>query len=117
MNIENSTFEELKLYYNEVLNKDKSTYRSSNDEPTPIECINEMISKIQEISNISKLKKNYQLNMPQGVKGRSSNNDMAIKILNWEYKTSLKTGLEKTYSWIYDQLTNQKDNSNKFIRS
>jgi GDP-D-mannose 3', 5'-epimerase len=79
--------------------------------------INEMISKIQEISNISKLKKNYQLNMPQGVKGRSSNNDMAIKILNWKYKTSLKTGLEKTYSWIYDQLTNQKDNSNKFIRS
>lgn len=48
MNIDNSTFEELKLYYNEVLNKDKSTYRSSNDEPTPIECINEMISKIPD---------------------------------------------------------------------
>jgi nucleoside-diphosphate-sugar epimerase len=79
--------------------------------------INEMISKIQEISNISELKKNYQLNMPQGVKGRSSNNDTAIKILNWKYKTSLKTGLEKTYNWIYDQLTTQKDNSNKFTRS
>jgi len=79
--------------------------------------INEMISKIQEISNISELKKNYQLNMPQGVKGRSSNNDTAIKILNWKYKTSLKTGLEKTYNWIYDQLTNQKDNSNKFTKS
>jgi nucleoside-diphosphate-sugar epimerase len=79
--------------------------------------INEMISKIQEISNIPKLKKNYQLNMPQGVKGRSSNNDMAIKVLNWKYKISLKTGLEKTYNWIYDQLTNQKDNSSKFTKS
>jgi GDP-D-mannose 3',5'-epimerase len=79
--------------------------------------INEMISKIQEISNIPKLKKNYQLNMPQGVKGRSSNNDTAIKVLNWKYKISLKTGLEKTYNWIYDQLTNQKDNSNKFTKS
>jgi len=79
--------------------------------------INEMISEIQEISNIPKLKKNYQLNMPQGVKGRSSNNDMAIKVLNWKYKISLKTGLEKTYNWIYDQLTNQKDNSSKFTKS
>ena len=76
-----------------------------------------MITKIQEISNISELKKNYQLDMPQGVRGRSSNNDTAIKILNWKYKTSLKTGLEKTYNWIYDQLTTQKDNSNKFTRS
>jgi nucleoside-diphosphate-sugar epimerase len=59
-----------------------------------------MISKIQEISNIPKLKKNYQLNVPQSVKGRFSNNDMAIKVLNWKYKISLKTGLEKTYNWI-----------------
>lgn len=46
INIDNSTFDELKKYYNEVLNLDKSTYKSSNDEPTPIECISEMISKL-----------------------------------------------------------------------
>ena len=44
--IENSTFDELKQYYDEVLNVDKSTYKSSNDEPTPIDCISEMISKV-----------------------------------------------------------------------
>jgi len=44
--IENSSFDELKKYYDEVLNIDKSTYKSSNDEPTPINCISEMISKV-----------------------------------------------------------------------
>lgn len=44
--IENSTFEELKKYYNEILNKNKTTYKSSNDEPTPIDCVCEMIEKI-----------------------------------------------------------------------
>lgn len=46
VNIETSSFEELKKYYNETLNKDKSTYKSTNDEPTPIDCIVEMIEKI-----------------------------------------------------------------------
>lgn len=44
--INNSSFHELKKYYNEILNIDKRTYYSTNDEPTPIECISEMISKI-----------------------------------------------------------------------
>ena len=44
--IENSSFDEIKKYYNETLNLDKSTYKSSNDEPTPIDCVIEMINKI-----------------------------------------------------------------------
>jgi len=44
--IETSTFDELKKYYDETLNTDKSTYKSSNDEPTPIDCVSEMISRI-----------------------------------------------------------------------
>lgn len=40
------SFEQLKTYYDTVLNKDKSTYKSTNDEPTPIDCISEMIAKI-----------------------------------------------------------------------
>ena len=36
MNVNSNTFEELKKYY------DKSTYKSSNDEPTPIDCVIEM---------------------------------------------------------------------------
>ena len=44
--IDTSSFNELKKYYDEILNTDKSTYKSSNDEPTPIDCISEMITKI-----------------------------------------------------------------------
>jgi adenine-specific DNA-methyltransferase len=44
--IETSTFNEIKKYYDHVLNTDKSTFKSSNDETTPIDCISEMISKI-----------------------------------------------------------------------
>lgn len=44
--IETSTFDVLKKYYDETLNKDKSTYVSSNDEPTPIDCVCEMIGKL-----------------------------------------------------------------------
>jgi SAM-dependent methyltransferase len=38
----------LKQYYDIVLNKDKSTYKNSNDEPTPIGCIEEMLDKIPD---------------------------------------------------------------------
>ncbi len=47
-NINMSSQEELKKYYDTVLNLDKSTYKSSNDEPTPIDCISEMIDTVPE---------------------------------------------------------------------
>ena len=46
--IDTKTFEELKEYYDEVLNMDKSTYKSTNDEPTPIDCVSKMVSKIPD---------------------------------------------------------------------
>lgn len=36
----------LKKYYDTVLNKDKSSYVNSNDEPTPIGCVEEILDKI-----------------------------------------------------------------------
>jgi len=45
-NIDNLSFNELKKYYDDFLNVDKTTYKSSNDEPTPINCICDMLSKI-----------------------------------------------------------------------
>ena len=38
----------IKNYYNNILNKDKTLVETSNDEPTPIDCVEEMISKIPE---------------------------------------------------------------------
>jgi nucleoside-diphosphate-sugar epimerase len=79
--------------------------------------INQMINIIKDISGIKKLNKNYQLDKPKGVRGRSSNNRRAIKILNWSYKTSLRDGLNKTYDWILKEMTIKKSNLSKFSRS
>jgi len=54
MNLENiptintSSFKVLKKYYDEKLNMDKSTYKSSNDEPTPLDCVIEMIDRLPD---------------------------------------------------------------------
>ena len=45
-NIDNSNFDTLKKYYDDVLNLDRTTYKSSNDEPTPIDCVINMIDKL-----------------------------------------------------------------------
>jgi len=65
--------------------------------------INEMIEKIEKISN-KNFKKNYQLDKPKGVRGRSSNNDLIRKLLQWEPKYNLSEGLKKTYKWIEEEI-------------
>jgi nucleoside-diphosphate-sugar epimerase len=64
--------------------------------------INQLADLIEEIAGL-KLKRNYDLTAPKGVNGRNSDNTLIRKYLNWEPNTSLRTGLEKTYRWIYDQ--------------
>ena len=44
--ITNNSYMEIKSHYDDVLNKDRASFKSSNDEPTPISCIEEMIKKI-----------------------------------------------------------------------
>jgi hypothetical protein len=41
-------YDDVKKYYDNELNKDSSTFNSSNDEPTPIGCIEEMLQPIPE---------------------------------------------------------------------
>jgi nucleoside-diphosphate-sugar epimerase len=74
--------------------------------------INQMIKIIEEISGFE-VKKNYQLDKPKGVRGRSSNNDFVRKKLGWDSEISLKSGLEITYQWIENEMA-KKLNNNKF---
>ena len=78
--------------------------------------INEMIEIIKKISGVSKLIKNYQLDKPKGVRGRSSNNDLIKKVLGWSYEMSLKDGLTKTYEWIDSEMSKKGSNSNRFTK-
>jgi nucleoside-diphosphate-sugar epimerase len=74
--------------------------------------INQMINIIEEIGNY-KVEKNYQLDKPKGVRGRSSNNDLVRKKIGWDSKVSLKAGLDVTYNWIEKEIA-KKLNTNKF---
>jgi len=78
--------------------------------------INQMADIIQKIAGIKNLKRNYLLDKPKGVRGRSSNNENAIKVLNWHNQVLLKEGLAKTYNWIYSELKKDPLNSYKYCR-
>jgi nucleoside-diphosphate-sugar epimerase len=66
--------------------------------------INELVDIAEEISGI-KVRRNYNLSAPKGVRGRNSDNTLILERLGWEPSTSLKDGLEQTYGWIYDQVS------------
>lgn len=51
-----------------------------------------------------RITKRYNLNAPQGVRGRNSDNTKLREVLHWEPGVSLERGLEKTYAWIEQQV-------------
>jgi GDP-D-mannose 3',5'-epimerase len=110
------------LYVDECVEGTLRLFESDYSEPVNIGSdeqvsINQMIGMIEEISGGSKFKKNYQLDKPKGVRGRSSNNDLVKKVLNWSYQMSLKDGLSKTYKWINEQINTEGINNNRFTKS
>jgi nucleoside-diphosphate-sugar epimerase len=64
--------------------------------------ISQLVDIVEEIAGI-RLKRTYDLSAPKGVNGRNSDNTLIRKYLDWEPSIPLRTGLEKTYAWIYDQ--------------
>lgn len=69
--------------------------------------INDLVSTVEDIAGI-KLKRSYKLDAPKGVRGRNSDNTLIKQVLGWEPSITMRDGLEKTYAWIYDQMTNGK---------
>jgi len=69
--------------------------------------INQLVDIVEDIAGI-KLKRKYKLDAPKGVNGRNSDNTLIKKVLNWEPNLPLRVGMEKTYAWIYDEMTRGK---------
>ena len=90
--------------------KEKEVFNIGSEEQVSI---NQMIDLIQDIAEY-KVEKNFQLDMPKGVRGRSSNNDLIKSKIGWDTTVSLKKGLETTYKWIYSEIKSGS-NTNKFI--
>jgi len=50
--------------------------------------------------------KKYKFKCPTGVRGRNSNNTLLREKIGWQPSQPLKMGIEKTYSWIFNQINN-----------
>ena len=69
--------------------------------------INTLVSKMEKIAGV-KMKRAYDLNAPQGVAGRNSDNTFIRKVLKWEPNTPLERGLAVTYKRIQQQYERRK---------
>jgi GDP-D-mannose 3', 5'-epimerase len=69
--------------------------------------INQLVDMVESIAGI-KLKRSHKLDAPKGVNGRNSDNTLIKKTLGWEPDLPLRKGMEKTYAWIYDEMTKRK---------
>jgi nucleoside-diphosphate-sugar epimerase len=70
--------------------------------------ITELVDLVAEIAG-KNINKRYILDAPVGVRGRNSDNNLIRKTLNWDYQMSLKSGIEKTYLWIADQIAKRAE--------
>jgi nucleoside-diphosphate-sugar epimerase len=66
--------------------------------------INGLVDIVEDIAGI-KLARRYDLDAPKGVRGRNSDNSLILEHLGWEPSITLRDGLERTYAWIYDQVS------------
>jgi GDP-D-mannose 3',5'-epimerase len=98
-------------YIDDAIYGTELLFNSYLDEPVNIGSdqqvsMNQVVDILEDIAGI-KLKRNYELNAPKGVRGRSSDNTFIKEQLGWAPSITLQEGLEKTYKWIYDQVAKQ----------
>lgn len=65
--------------------------------------INQLVDIVEEIAGI-KVKRNYALDAPKGVRGRNSDNTLIQELFDWAPSITLNEGLTQTYNWIYREL-------------
>lgn len=68
--------------------------------------IDQLVTVVEDVAGV-RLDRRYQRDAPRGVNGRNSNNSLIIERLGREPTTSLRTGIERTYPWIEEQVANQ----------
>lgn len=68
--------------------------------------INDLAKMVIDISGKKLTIKN--IDGPLGVRGRNSDNTLIFQKLNWKPVQKLRLGMEKTYTWVQDQVSNSK---------
>jgi GDP-D-mannose 3', 5'-epimerase len=101
------------MYIDDCLKGIDLIFNSNVEEPLnlgshELVSINQLVDMVEQIAGI-RLYRSYNLNAPQGVRGRNSDNTLIQKHFCWEPDTPLAAGLEKTYAWIYDQIASGRE--------
>jgi nucleoside-diphosphate-sugar epimerase len=65
--------------------------------------VNELVDIVERVAGVT-LKREYDLDAPQGVRGRNSDNTLIADRLGWAPSVSLEDGLAATYAWVHDQV-------------
>jgi nucleoside-diphosphate-sugar epimerase len=65
--------------------------------------IDQLVDLVAESAG-KRISKRHNLEGPQGVRGRNSDNNLLRKVLGWEPSITLKQGLASTYPWIEEEL-------------
>ena len=69
--------------------------------------INDLVTMAEAIGGVQ-LERTHDLNAPRGVAGRNSDNTFIQQILGWEPSLPLRTGMERTFAWIDQQIQDRK---------
>lgn len=81
-----------------------------SDHPEPLNLgtdrlvsINELVGIVAKIAGKT-ISKRHDVSLPQGVRGRNSDNSRLREVLKWEPSVSLEDGLRSTYRWIESEI-------------
>ena len=100
------------MYISDCLHGTQAITKSEVAEPlnlgsSELVTINQLVDIVESIAGLT-LKRNYNLSAPKGVNGRNSDNTKIRAALGWEPNVSLREGLERTYAWIYEQMSGRR---------
>ena len=65
--------------------------------------INELVDMVAAIAG-KRVRRRHLAGAPQGVRGRTSDNTQLRAVLGWEPAVTLEDGMQRTYTWIEEQL-------------
>ena len=101
------------MYVDDCVRGTQMILRGDSPEPvnlgsSELVSINGLVDIVEGIAGI-RCDREYQLDAPQGVRGRNSDNTQILETYGWEPSITLLDGLEQTYRWVFDQVKRSLD--------
>jgi GDP-D-mannose 3',5'-epimerase len=96
------------MYADDCVRGSQMILRGESPEPvnlgsSELVSINGLVDIVEGIAGV-RCERSYQLDAPQGVRGRNSDNTQILETYGWEPSITLVDGLEQTYRWVFDQV-------------